>query len=138
MNELTIGFKRLGKRKIKQLHITFAVKPETLKALVMACVRHEVKKYNEKREGVSILPFLGPAEIEAQGQTGKIAFGDSPNNTLAVEKEAIENALIAFKDGLYLVFIDDEEITDLDAPIRLSEQSVVSFIRMTFLSGTYW
>ena len=138
MNQLRIQLKRLGKKKIKTLDIVLDSTPKTLKELIEACVRHEVIKYNEKREGVTILSFLNAAEIQDQSETGKIGFGDVANKTLAQEETAIENALLAHKDGLYLVFVDDDEKTDLDSPLALSEESVVSFIRMTFLSGTYW
>ncbi len=138
MNQLTLQFKRLGKKKIKQLQITLDSKPETLKELIEACVRHEVRRYNEKHEGVTILPFLSPAEIQDQGETGKIVFGDTVNKTLAHEETAIENALLAHKDGLYLVFINDDEVNDLEAPLKLTEESIVSFLRMTFLSGAHW
>lgn len=138
MNQLTIQLKRLGKKKIKTLDIVLDSTPKTLQELIESCVRHEVKKYNEKREGVTVLSFLNATEIQDQSETGKIGFGDVANKTLAQEESAIENALLAYKDGLYLVFIDDDEITSIDSLLGLSEESVVSFIRMTFLSGTYW
>ena len=138
MKELTIQLKRLGKKKIKQVPISLDSTPENLKELISACVRSEVKRYNEKREGVQVISFLTPVEIQEQGESGKVSFGDQANTTLAQEEIAVENALLAYKDGLYLVFINDDEITAIDAPIKLSEESVVSFIRMTFLSGAYW
>lgn len=62
-------------------------------------MRYEVKKYNEKREGEIVLSFLNAGEIQEQGETGKIGFGDLANKTLAVEETAIENALVAHKYG---------------------------------------
>ncbi len=138
MKELTVQLKRLGKKKVKKVPITLDSTPKNLKELISACVRSEVKRYNEKREGVQVLSFLTPTEIQEQGEKGKIGFGDEANTTLANENTAIENALLAFKDGLFLVFIDANEITDIDTQINLSSESELTFIRMTFLSGAYW
>ncbi|QFZ53682.1 hypothetical protein FEZ18_02115 [Oceanihabitans sp. IOP_32] len=138
MNTLTIQLKRLGKKKIKTLNMELDSSPKNLRELITACVRHEVSKYNQKREGANVLSFLNATEIKEQSASGKINFGDTANKTLAVEQTAIENALLAHKDGLYLVFINDDEITSLEQTISLNEQSCVTFIRMTFLSGAYW
>ena len=87
---------------------------------------------------VNVVGFLSPAEIQDQAQSGKVDFGDLANKDLANEQKAIENVLLAFKDGLFVVFLDDDEVTDLKAPIELTSESVIAFIRMTFLVGTYW
>ncbi|CAN0593884.1 unnamed protein product [Ectocarpus sp. 12 AP-2014] len=138
MNQIIIQLKRIGKKKVKQIEIFLDTTPQNLRELIAACVRHEVKKYNEKREGENVLSFLNATEIQEQSEKGKIGFGDLANKTLAQEETAIENAMVAFKDGLFLVFVDDNEITDLETPLNLNEQSVLSFIRMTFLAGAYW
>ena len=46
--------------------------------------------------------------------------------------------MVAFKDGLFVVFVDGDEITALEAPLTLTEDNVIAFIRMTFLVGSYW
>lgn len=135
---LTIQLKRLGKKKIKRLDYEIATPPKTLKELIEQCVKAEVINYNTKRENIQLLDFLSPKQIQEQSESGKIGFGDISNTTLAIENEAIENALLAFKDGLFLVFIDDDEIKDLDQPISINNTTNIVFMRMTFLSGTYW
>ena len=69
MKELTIQLKRLGKKKIKQVPISLDSTPENLKELISACVRSEVKRYNEKREGVQVISFLTPVKIQEQGES---------------------------------------------------------------------
>jgi hypothetical protein len=49
--------------------------------------------------------------------------------------EALQTALEAFDDGLYFVFIDDEQVEELDAPIRLRSDSSVTFLRLVALAG---
>ncbi|MBU2996772.1 hypothetical protein KO500_10015 [Cellulophaga baltica] len=138
MPELTLQLKRLGKKKIKQIPLTLATIPKTLEELLVACVKNQVEAFNKKREEVNIVGFLSPTEIQEQAEDGKVDFGDLANKDLAVEQEAIDNVLIAFKDGLFVVFIDSDEVTTLESPINLTKESTIAFIRMTFLVGSYW
>ena len=135
---ISIQLKRLGKKKVKKIDYEIDTKPETLKELITQCVLSEVKRYNQKRENLQLMAFLTPKTIQEQSQTGKIGLGDIENRTLASTEEALANAYESFKDGLFVVFINEEEITDLEQPIHIQENSEISFIRMTFLTGTYW
>ena len=138
MSILTLQLKRLGKKKIHLLEFEIEKQPQTLKELIEECVKSEVKHYNEKREEIKLMSFLSPKDIQEQSETGKIGFGDLENRELAQVDEAIANALLAFEDGLYVVFVDDEEIKSFEQSIALKPDSVIAFIRLTFLTGTYW
>jgi hypothetical protein len=138
MAALTIQLKRLGKKKVKQFPLTLETTPKTLKELLEACVKNQVDAFNKKREEVNVVGFLSPTEIQEQAESGKVDFGDLANKDLAVVQEAIDNVMVAFKDGLFVVFVDGDEITTLEAPLTLTEESVIAFIRMTFLVGSYW
>ena len=46
--------------------------------------------------------------------------------------------LQAFGDGLVRIFVDEEEVTELDADLSLKEGSEVVFLRLTFLTGLMW
>ena len=138
MPQLTVQLKRLGKKKVKQLPLTLEVTPKNLQELLVACVKNQVDAFNKKRQEVNVVGFLSPPEIQEQAQSGKVDFGDLANKDLAVEQDAIDNVLLAFKDGLFVVFVDGDEVASLDAPLQLTQDSVVAFIRMTFLVGTYW
>ncbi|MEM9261894.1 MAG: hypothetical protein AAGA62_19785, partial [Bacteroidota bacterium] len=137
MADLTIQLKRLGKKKVHIMPYTIPP-PATLAELIAACVRAEIAAYNARREEVRLLPFLTPAEMDEQSTTGKIGFGDLENHTLAVEEQSIEVARQGFLDGLFTVFVDEDEIIELETPLSLTEASVITFLRLTFLSGTYW
>lgn len=138
MSILTLQLKRLGKKKIHLLEFEIEKQPQTLKELIEQCVKSEVKRYNEKREEIKLMSFLSPKDIQEQSETGKIGFGDLENRELAQVDEAIANALLAFEDGLFVVFVDDEEIKSFEQSIALKPDSVIAFIRLTFLTGTYW
>lgn len=136
--ELTLQLKRLGKKKVKQVLFTLEETPKILEDLLIGCVKNQVEAFNKKRTEVNVIGFLSPAEIQEKAQSGKVEFGELANTDLADLEKAIENVLLAFKDGLFVVFVDDDEITDLKAPLELTSESVIAFIRMTFLVGTYW
>lgn len=138
MPQLTLQLKRLGKKKVKQIPLTLDATPNNLQQLLVGCVKNQVEAFNKKRVEVNVVGFLSPTEIQEQAQSGKVDFGDLANKDLAVEQEAIDNVLLAFKDGLFVVFVDGDEVTSLDTPLQLTKDSVVAFIRMTFLVGTYW
>ncbi|WP_458627034.1 hypothetical protein [Winogradskyella sp. PC D3.3] len=136
--ELTLQLKRLGKKKVKEVSFTLEDHPKNLEELLIGCVKHQVKAFNTKRTEVNVIGFLSPAEIQEQAQSGKVDFGDINNTDLANLQKAIDTVLLGFKDGLFVVFVDDEEITDLKAPLQLTSNSIIAFIRLTFLVGTYW
>ncbi|MEJ4089195.1 hypothetical protein [Galbibacter orientalis] len=136
--ELTLQLKKLGKKKVKEVPFTLEESPKNLEALLIGCVKHQVEAFNAKLQEVNVIGFLSPAEIQEQAQKGKVDFGEITNTDLANLQKAIDNVLLAFKDGLFVVFIDNKEITDLKTPLKLTSKSIVTFIRMTFLVGTYW
>ncbi|AIZ42318.1 hypothetical protein [Cellulophaga baltica] len=138
MEALTIQLKRLGKKKVKQFPLTFESTPKTLKELLEACVKNQVEAFNKKRLEVNVVGFLSPTDIQEQAESGKVDFGELTNKDLAVVQEAIDNVMVAFKDGLFVVFVDGDEITTIEAPLTLTDESVIAFIRMTFLVGSYW
>ena len=117
---MQIQLKRLGKKKVHLVEVTLAHTPHTLRELITECVRSEVERFNASREETSLLPFLSPQEIGEQAQGGTITGGDK------------------FTDGLFTVFINDEEVKTLDAPLTIEADTVITFIRLTFLVGGYW
>ncbi len=138
MDELEIQLKRLGKKKILRQKVKLTGNIKTLEDLITQLVTHNVNSFNKEIETNKILSFLSPNEIQNQSITGKIGFGEIENKTKANIKSSIENALQAFEDGIFVVFIDDDEVKTLKEPLAIKESSSITFIRMTFLTGTYW
>lgn len=138
MDELEIQLKRLGKKKILRQKVNLIGNIKTLEDLIIQLVTHNVNSFNKEIETNKILSFLSPSEIQNQSITGKIGFGEIENKTKANIKSSIENALQAFEDGIFVVFIDDDEVKTIKEPLAIKESSSITFIRMTFLTGTYW
>ena len=54
--------------------------------------------------------YLLPSEIQAQGERGKIGFGDKLNPSTANLEAALEATCLTHSDGLYAVFINEQEL----------------------------
>ena len=71
-------------------------------------------------------------------QHGKVSFGASYNAETVTLSTAQATATQASEDGLYTIFIDDNQKENLDAHCSVQENSIVTFIRLTFLSGSWF
>lgn len=138
---ITVSGKSLGSRKPLFADWHIPLTPEwgdggelTLRDLLARLVRVEVDSYNARGEDRRLDRVLTNADLEQGHHTGKFApeGRDTPRADL---EPAIAAALEAFEDGLYLVFIDEQEQRDLDRPVRLQPDSRVLFVRLTFLAG---
>ena len=142
MFSIQITVKAAGKRRaiMEQLSYTLPVKPLSLKDLISALVTLEVQRYNDASNTENILPFLTDEAYQNGLDVGKVHF----NTPISTEKRsfqalapAIDNALQAFEDGLFKVFINDTEITD-SSPFEIQENATVTLIRLTFLAGRFF
>jgi len=138
MKKISIKLRRLGKRKINTIDFEIENSINNLEDLIREIVKSEVLKFNDKLDNPLLVSFLTTKEIEDKSKEGKVSFGENYNQDRAIESEAIENALLSFSDGVFVVFIDDEEIKDLKQNITITEQSEVVFLRLTFLTGRHW
>lgn len=108
----------------------------TLRNLIATIVRTEVARFQKRQHDRQFLRVLTPAEIDEGAAAGKIEMGASEVPVQDVDPDdAIATAWQAFEDGVYLVAIDEQQYTDLDQQVFLSDESRITFIRLTFLSG---
>lgn len=108
----------------------------TLGQLISRIVRAEVKSFQKRQHERQFLRALTAGEIEQAAERGKIEMGASEVGIQQVDAEQSTSvALQAFEDGLYLVVIDDVEYRDLEQQVFLKEDSRITFIRLTMLTG---
>ncbi|WP_339239766.1 hypothetical protein MKX40_04595 [Paenibacillus sp. FSL R5-0517] len=135
-----ITVKSLGKRK-PVLAKQAAELPETthtLRQLIENMVALQVKALQDKKQQAELLAYLMPDDIEAQGAAGKVGFGAVYNEGVPDLNGAMETAITAYEDGLYKVFLNDEELQELDKSILIQDGDNVVFIRFTMLAGRLW
>ncbi|WP_025683838.1 hypothetical protein [Paenibacillus maysiensis] len=138
--KLAVTVKSLGKRKpeLAKQEMELNPAPETLRELIAATVALNVRRLREKQESVALIPFLTGQEVQLQSETGKVGFGSIYNDGAPDVEDAVNTAMQAFEDGLYRVFVRDEEATVLDAPLLLEDGDEIVFIRFTMLAGSLW
>ncbi|OMF47096.1 hypothetical protein [Paenibacillus peoriae] len=138
--KLFVTVKSLGNRKpaLARQELELSPAPGTLRDLITATVALNVQKLREKQESVALIPFLTGEEVQAQGEIGKVGFGSIYNEGVPDIKDAVNTAMQAFEDGLYRVFVCDEETIELDAPLSLKDGHEIVFIRFTMLAGGLW
>jgi hypothetical protein len=140
--QITVKVKQAGKKHAlienRRIEIENIGKQPLLSDLIKAIVKHQVEEFNAKPLEKNLLPFLSKDEIAQKAEGGKVGFGSIYNEQKADVEKAQETALLAFEDGIFSVFADDEEIKKLDEKIRIEDATVFTFIRLTFLAGSYW
>ena len=109
--------------------------PFTLRSLIERVVREEVRAFQDRREERRFVRAISERDIQAGAEHGKITMGGRKNEPDVDSEDAVGQALLAFEDGLYYVFVDDEQVESLDAPVTLRDESRVTFLRLTALAG---
>lgn len=139
---LTVSGKALGRRKPLFADFSIPFPPDlgddsvTLRELIEFVVRSEVAAFRERQTERQLLKALTAQQIQEGANAGKIEMGDSEIELQNVDEEsAIEAALQAFIDGMYLVSIDETQYRDLDEQIFIRDETRVTFIRLTLLAG---
>lgn len=106
-----------------------------LRDVIEHVVRNEVTSVRDRQQARRFDRVIASAKIDENAARGKIDPAGKILPALPSADDAVSTALLAFEDGMYLVIVDEIERRDLDEPVRLSEDSRVTFIRLTFLAG---
>lgn len=103
--------------------------------LITAMVIEEVEAFRLRQEERKLARVMNRQQIEQGVIGGKVDSGERDLQQEVNIDEAIAVALQAFEDGLYFVFIDDVQQTQLDNEVFLKTNSKVIFLRLTALVG---
>ena len=142
---ISISVKQLGKKhpllqeKIIALDIENPV--ITTQKLIESLVDHQVQLFRSSSfefEDEDKIHLPKENYLPILTDTGKVGFGALYNHNQVDLAKAQENAIIAFEDGLYAVFYGDDQLEMLTEQIDLSQNKNLTFIRLTFLAGSYW
>ncbi|NDV59462.1 hypothetical protein [Bacteroides sp. 519] len=134
--KINIRLKAIGKRKpILELHPRII--PDnltTVEDLIATLVLENVREYNAKPVDAPMFQFLTEEAYADALHIGKVSFNDRKNEKQQDEQQAIDNALQAFRDGIYRVLINETEVQPGEK-IQLNEEDILTFIRLTMLAG---
>ena len=95
----------------------------------------EVSAFQSRQAEQKLQQFLSQKAIAEGLVQGKVTLGDRDFEQEVDPGAAVDVAILGFIDGLYFVFIDDEQQEDLDAPVTLTPESRMTFIRLVALAG---
>ena len=140
---LIIECKQFGRSRPVVLDFSVPIPPEwelggdtlRLRNVVAHIVREEIRAFEHRQWERRLIQVLTNREIQHGAQAGKITMGGSDLGQEVDPDGAVGTALQAFEDGLYYVFVDDDQQTDLDAPICLQPESRFTFLRLVALAG---
>jgi hypothetical protein len=112
---------------------TSANDPYRVRHLIAKLVRECVRDFH-LRERLDAFRVLTPEKIDQGLRQGKI--GRSREEAQEIDPdEAVGQALQAFEDGLYLLFVDGHEKRTLDDLVLLQPETKIVLIRLTALAG---
>lgn len=136
--KIIINVKGLSRKKvIYQEEVELKNKISTTKDLITELVKINVEKFNKKIDEKDILSIMTNENIAKTARIGKIGdevHGDKKANL----KKALDTAYLAFEDGLYCIFINDEQTEKLDDSLNLKDGDILTLIRLTMLAGRMW
>ena len=136
--KIIINVKGLSRKKvIHQEEVELINKISTTKDLITELVKINVEKFNKKIDEKDILSIMTNENIAKAARIGKIGdevHGDKKANL----KKALDTAYLAFEDGLYCIFINDEQSEKLDDNLSLKDGDILTFIRLTMLAERMW
>ena len=136
--KIIINVKGLSRKKvIHQEEVELINKVSTTKDLITELVKINVEKFNKKIDDKDILSIMTNENIAKAARIGKIGdevHGDKKANL----EKALDTAYLAFEDGLYCIFINDEQTEKLDDSLNLKDGDILTFIRLTMLAGRMW
>ena len=138
--KIFVNVKQIGKRKnkIDKKKYEISEKITTVKELLTEFVTINVNEFNNGFTENDIVPYLTDEKINDLSDAGKISFGVDYNGQKQDLEKAVENALQSYEDGIYRVFVNDEEMREIDCEINLKENDELTFVRLTMLAGRMW
>ena len=136
--KIIINVKGLSRKKvIYQEEVELKNKISTTKDLITELVKINVEKFNKKIDEKDILSIMTNENIAKAARIGKIGdevHGDKKANL----EKALDTAYLAFEDGLYCIFINDEQSEKLYDSLNLKDGDILTLIRLTMLVGRMW
>ena len=106
-----------------------------LRDLISSIVVKEVEAFRTRQEERKLARVMSRQEIEQGAARGKVDPGARDLQQVVNTDDAVAVALQAFEDGLYFVFVDEVQQTNLDSEVFLKANSKVVFLRLTALIG---
>ncbi|MUG98960.1 hypothetical protein F7734_44370 [Scytonema sp. UIC 10036] len=90
----------------------------TLQELLTKIILKDIEAFCTRQEQRRLTHVLTKSQIQQGVELGKVEMGGSDLQYEVDSQAAVDKALQAFEDGLYFVFVDEEQQLDLDGVER--------------------
>lgn len=128
-----VGRRRAG---VAEQGLTVSLGPmPTLRDLLSAVVAEEITAFERRREERSFVSVLTESALVEGVETGVVRSGGAERLATVDSVTALAAALLAFEDGLYQVYIDDESVESLDQHVSVRDGTRLMFLRLVALAG---
>lgn len=107
----------------------------TLKVFLTRIILEEVDAFKLRQAERKLGRVLSPAQIAEGAARGKVDMGGRDLDQEVDPAAAVENALLAFNDGIFYVFIDEVQVEQLESTVTVYPHSHVLFLRLVPLVG---
>ena len=144
-----VNQKSIGKNKrIKTVPLEYKNVPSNVYELIEETVKIMVNDFYARAKNKETP--LTEEQIQDLSEIGRVSFGIIYNDKMPDIKEAVDTAVLAYRDGLVAIFINDELIevsaeqpTPTEEELKncsreLHENDTISFVRLTMLAGRMW
>lgn len=138
--QLFLAVKSLTKRRsaVIPVPITLDPVPSTLRALIVQLVEREIALYQDRQARAQTPDAMSTEAIDNLALSGAIRPGSQAQVTPINREEAIAHATQSVADGIVRLWVNDVELTDLEAPLSLKEGDTLTLIRLASLAGRLW
>ena len=125
--------------RVDTLPLRLASERVTAREIIERRVRSEIAQLRlpDAERQQAVLSYLvayrsSPVERLLNGPRRRVA---PPPGMAWDEAAEVERAIAAFAAGRYLLFVDDRQVDDLEAPLTVTPDSEAMFLRLTPLVG---
>lgn len=133
---LTFKDETLTGNLIQEMEIPVEAETLTLREIIMLRVEEEIRRMRDEQHQRFLTALSDLTEQERALNGVKWSGANSKLAPTGPDPEAQGyRALEAFKRNAYFVLIDDKQVDELETEIRLTDKTVVSFVKMTPLVG---
>lgn len=135
--KLKINIKKFSKKQneIAQIEMDYPSGIQTVRALLTETVKIMVSEYTARMDKNELLSVLTKEQIEDKSVSGKIGFGINYGKKHPDLEKSIQSALECFEDGIVVLFINGEQVEELETRISLKDGDELTFVRMVPLAG---
>ena len=111
---------------VHDLELPLATGPVGAKQLIEAAVTAEVEAYEARADDATFLRVLTEQSLAADLARGAVRLGDVERPQPVDVRGAVATALLAFEDGIFKVFVGEEEL-DATSQVDLADGAEVLF-----------